>query len=81
MNSDTIDIDIDSKEEKKKKATNKKATNKKATKPVLELIIVEDEPLANKLFEPNTIYNEDCIIGLKRFGDETVDIIICDPPL
>ena len=81
MNSATSDID--SKEEKKKrvtKATNKKATNKKATKPVLDLIIVEEEPLANKLFEPNTIYNEDCIIGLKRFGDETVDIIICDPP-
>jgi site-specific DNA-methyltransferase (adenine-specific) len=38
------------------------------------------DTVANELFEPNTIYNEDCIQGLKRFANETVDIIICDPP-
>jgi site-specific DNA-methyltransferase (adenine-specific) len=26
------------------------------------------------------IYNEDCIIGMKKIKDESVDIIICDPP-
>lgn len=30
--------------------------------------------------ELNTIYNEDCIIGMKTIKNETVDIIICDPP-
>jgi site-specific DNA-methyltransferase (adenine-specific) len=38
------------------------------------------DKVTNTLFEPNTIYNEDCIQGLKRFANETVDIIICDPP-
>jgi site-specific DNA-methyltransferase (adenine-specific) len=28
----------------------------------------------------NKIYNEDCIIGMKKIPNETVDIIICDPP-
>jgi len=28
----------------------------------------------------NKIYNEDCILGMKKIKDETVDIIICDPP-
>lgn len=26
------------------------------------------------------IYNEDCITGMKKLDDESVDIIICDPP-
>lgn len=26
------------------------------------------------------IYNQDCIIGMKSLKDETIDIIICDPP-
>lgn len=26
------------------------------------------------------IYNEDCILGMKKLEDESVDIIICDPP-
>jgi site-specific DNA-methyltransferase (adenine-specific) len=30
--------------------------------------------------ELNTIYNEDCITGMKPIPDESVDIIICDPP-
>ncbi len=28
----------------------------------------------------NTIYNEDCILGMKKIQSESVDIIICDPP-
>ena len=28
----------------------------------------------------NTIYNEDCILGMKKIKDSSVDIIICDPP-
>lgn len=30
--------------------------------------------------ELNKIHNEDCIQGMKKIQDETVDIIICDPP-
>jgi site-specific DNA-methyltransferase (adenine-specific) len=30
--------------------------------------------------ELNKIYNEDCIIGMKKIKSESVDIIICDPP-
>jgi site-specific DNA-methyltransferase (adenine-specific) len=28
----------------------------------------------------NVIYREDCVIGMKKIKDSTVDIIICDPP-
>jgi len=34
----------------------------------------------NTLLEMNQIYNEDCILGMKKLKDESVDIIICDPP-
>ena len=30
--------------------------------------------------EINKIYNEDCILGMKKIKSESVDIIICDPP-
>jgi len=30
--------------------------------------------------EINKIYNEDCIVGMKKIKSETVDIVICDPP-
>ncbi len=32
------------------------------------------------ILELNNIFNEDCIIGMKKMASETVDIIICDPP-
>ena len=31
-------------------------------------------------FEKNKVYNEDCIAGMKKLQDNSVDIIICDPP-
>lgn len=30
--------------------------------------------------EINKIYNEDCILGMKKIKSESADIIICDPP-
>lgn len=30
--------------------------------------------------ELNKIYNEDCLIGMKRIADESIDCIICDLP-
>ena len=31
--------------------------------------------------ELNTIYNEDCIEGMKKIPDKSVDMILCDLPL
>ena len=28
----------------------------------------------------DTIYNEDCLQGMRRMGDGTVDCVVCDPP-
>ena len=33
-----------------------------------------------KAFKPNTIYNADCIDGMKRIPDGIVDLVITDPP-
>jgi site-specific DNA-methyltransferase (adenine-specific) len=45
------------------------------------LVVQQLETLENKeSLEINSIYNEDCIIGMKKISSETVDIIICDPP-
>lgn len=38
------------------------------------------ESLPQIVFEKNKIYNEDCISGMKRIPENTIDIIICDPP-
>lgn len=34
----------------------------------------------SQFMEFNKIYNEDCIIGMKKIHSESADIIICDPP-
>lgn len=34
----------------------------------------------SELLELNTIYNEDCLIGMKRIPDKSVDMILCDLP-
>ena len=44
-----------------------------------EVIIPKDTTTIQEL-EINKIYNEDCIIGMKKINNESVDIIICDPP-
>ena len=30
--------------------------------------------------ELNTIYNEDCLLGMQRIPDKTIDMILCDLP-
>ena len=32
------------------------------------------------MVELNTIYNEDCLVGMKRIPDKSVDMILCDLP-
>ena len=32
------------------------------------------------MIELNTIYNEDCLEGMKRIPDGSVDLIVTDPP-
>ena len=29
---------------------------------------------------PDVIYNEDCLIGIKRIPDKMIDLVIIDPP-
>lgn len=48
---------------------------KKSKKQPIQLVEITSSEL-----EMNTIYNEDCIQGMKKINSETVDIIICDPP-
>jgi site-specific DNA-methyltransferase (adenine-specific) len=60
--------------------------NKPLEKKKIELIIEDDEEeIKNEVIiqqdlEINKIYNEDCVIGMKKIKSESVDIIICDPP-
>ena len=59
-----------------------KAKSKKIKqKPILCIIedIVIDIPVVPVSVQ-DIIYNEDCISGMKKIADETVDIVICDPP-
>jgi site-specific DNA-methyltransferase (adenine-specific) len=30
--------------------------------------------------EVNKIYNEDCLVGMQRIADNSIDVIITDPP-
>lgn len=39
-----------------------------------------DKEMNNREMERNTIYNMDCILGMKQIECDSVDIIICDPP-
>jgi site-specific DNA-methyltransferase (adenine-specific) len=72
----------------------KKSKNNKIPKMQVELIIEDneeeiikdnEEEITNKVIileelEVNKIYKEDCIFGMKKIKNETIDIIICDPP-
>ena len=49
----------------------------KPAKPNLPDINMPSEQIAPTT---QTILNEDCIAGMKSMSDESVDIIICDPP-
>ena len=61
----------------------------------IKLIIDDDSEIINEVIGPseitnkviipqdlefNKIHNEDCIAGMKKIKDESVDIVICDPP-
>ena len=30
--------------------------------------------------EVNKIYNEDCLVGLKKIPDNSIDLVLIDPP-
>ena len=34
----------------------------------------------NLLLETNKIYNEDCLLGIQKIPDNSVDLVIKDPP-
>ena len=57
----------------------------KSKKPILENVVetdenvVEtDENVVETNMELNKIYNEDCVTGMMKINDNSVDIIICD---
>lgn len=61
-----------------------KKVRKTAVKKNKPLLIIEEETLSEiiekNVLEMNKIYNEDCVLGMKKIANESVDIIICDPP-
>ena len=52
----------------------------KSKKPILENVVETDENVVETNMELNKIYNEDCVTGMMKINDNSVDIIICDPP-
>jgi site-specific DNA-methyltransferase (adenine-specific) len=44
------------------------------------ILNIEPTETIQQEYELNQIYNEDCIKGMKRIPNESVDIVICDPP-
>ena len=60
--------------------------HKKIITDILNEIIIEKKSTAATVEETKTsplkqeIYNADCIEGMKKLEDNSVDIIICDPP-
>jgi site-specific DNA-methyltransferase (adenine-specific) len=52
----------------------------KTKNQILSILHDRLKPLQTQLLEQNIIYNEDCIIGMKKILSNSVDIIICDPP-
>ena len=45
-----------------------------------ENVVETDENVVETNMELNKIYNEDCVTGMMKINDNSVDIIICDPP-
>jgi len=44
-------------------------------------IVIEEEEVSELMtLDLNKIYNEDCVLGMKKIPDVSADIIICDPP-
>jgi site-specific DNA-methyltransferase (adenine-specific) len=56
--------------------------NEIITKEELEInkIHIKNEIITKQELEVNKIHNEDCVVGMKKIKNESVDIIICDPP-
>ena len=57
-----------------------KSKNKKELINLIEQNNIINKEIELEQIEINKIYNEDCIIGMKKINNECVDIIICDPP-
>jgi len=41
---------------------------------------MSNEVIISQEIEMNKIHNENCVLGMKKIKDASVDIIICDPP-
>lgn len=47
---------------------------------IKKLNVMEEYGLMKKVFMTNRIYNMDCLEGLRRLPDDSVDLILTDPP-
>ena len=45
-----------------------------------KLNIMDEYRLVNEVIMTNRIYNMDCLEGLRRMPDNSVDLILTDPP-
>ena len=63
---------------KKTKKTNIK--QEKKSEQTNDLSENVSENTKKKKLKYNIIYNQDCIKGMKKIQDKTVDMVICDPP-
>jgi site-specific DNA-methyltransferase (adenine-specific) len=75
----------DDEEKEKKEVTNEVITNEVITNEVITNEVIPNEVIPNEVIQKqeldiNQIYNEDCIVGMTKIKNESVDIIICDPP-
>jgi site-specific DNA-methyltransferase (adenine-specific) len=52
--------------------------NVDTNEPPLKTFIIENDNEQDVSL--NFIYNEDCVLGMKKIKNESVDIVICDPP-
>jgi len=68
---------------KKRKPKNTETTKTSLTENkdnmIQEQNTIQKQNMAQEI-EMNRIYNEDCVLGMKKIQSESVDIIICDPP-
>lgn len=65
---------------KKKKLIIKDDLTDLTEKNVADMILTDDKDKNEDKEIKQIIYNEDCISGMKKISNESVDIVICDPP-
>ena len=84
INSNNMDIHI-TEQMSNPILTKSKVKKERKVKAKPQLVVEEEDEPKNEIISHtinsfNIIHCEDCIEGMKKLADETVDIVICDPP-